>query len=120
VLNVACDVTSCLTVYHSVRMVETTTPIGGGGYEYQFMETPLDMFVCKICQYPSREPYLSGCCGHTFCKPCLEAVKRATTITKACPMCRDEEFITMPHKQADRARSLSHVSTSKMIVSSFK
>ena len=51
---------------------------GGGGYEYRFVNTPSDMLVCKICQYLSREPYLSGCCGHTFCKSCLDGAKKAT------------------------------------------
>ena len=85
-----------------------TTPYGVGGYEYQFVDTPLNMFVCKICQYPSREPHLSGCCGHTFCNSCLKAAKRST-ISQACPICRDEEFFIMPHKQADRAIRSLHV-----------
>ena len=90
-------------------MAVATTLNGGGGYEYQFVDTPLDMFVCKICQYPSREPHLSACCGHTFCKSCLEAAKKSTTISKACPICRDEEFITFHNKQADRAIRSLHV-----------
>ncbi|XP_065887553.1 TNF receptor-associated factor 3-like isoform X2 [Dysidea avara] len=90
-------------------MAIATIPDGVGGYEYQFVDTPLDMFVCKICQYPSREPHLSACCGHTFCNSCLEAAKRSTTISKACPICRDEEFSTMPHKQADQAIRSLHV-----------
>ena len=67
------------------------------------------MFVCKICQYPSREPHLSGCCGHTFCKSCLEAAKRAINISQACPICREEEFTTVPNKQVDRAIRSLHV-----------
>ncbi|XP_065888405.1 TNF receptor-associated factor 4-like [Dysidea avara] len=90
-------------------MAVATTPNDGGGYEYQFVDTPLDMFVCKICQYPSREPHLSACCGHTFCKSCLETAKKSTTISKACPICRDEEFITFHNKQADRAIRSLHV-----------
>ena len=56
-------------------------PVEAGGYDYQFVETPSDMLVCKICQYPSREAHLSACCGHTFCKSCLEGAKKATIIT---------------------------------------
>ena len=75
---------------------------------------PLDMFVCEICQYPSREPHLSGCCGRTFCKSCLEAAKRATNISQACPICHSEEFITLHNKQVDRAiRSLHLFFTNK-------
>ncbi|XP_065887470.1 TNF receptor-associated factor 3-like [Dysidea avara] len=86
-----------------------TLPNGGGGYEYQFVDTPSDMFVCKICQYPSKEPHLSGCCGHTFCKSCLEDAKRVTTITKACPICQDKEFVTFCNRQADQAIRSLHV-----------
>ena len=87
---------------------------GGGGYEYQFVDTPSDTLVCKICQYVSREPYLSLCCGHTFCKSCLEGAKRATTIIDACPICRDEDFVTVFNKQANRiVRNLSVFCTNK-------
>ena len=60
------------------------------------------MLVCKICQYPSRELHLSGCCDHTFCKSCLEAAKRATN-TDTCPTCRSKEFVTLANRQVDRS-----------------
>ena len=89
---------------------ESIAANSGFGYKYQFVDTPSDMFVCKICRYPSREPHLSACCGHTFCKSCLEAAKRATAISDACPVCPDNEaFITIPNKQADRAIRSLHV-----------
>ncbi|XP_065887532.1 TNF receptor-associated factor 2-like [Dysidea avara] len=84
-----------------------------GGYDYHFLEPPLDMLVCKICQYPSREAYLSGCCGHTFCKSCLELAKKATNtdrVTDVCPTCYSEEFVTFPNKQVDRTVKKLHVS----------
>jgi len=82
---------------------------GTGGYEYKFVTTPPDWLICTICQYPSREPYLSNCCGNTFCKSCLEGVKKATTVTKACPICRNEKFVTVDNKQADRVIRGHHV-----------
>ncbi|XP_065920304.1 TNF receptor-associated factor 4-like [Dysidea avara] len=93
---------------------EDATPSDeGGGYDYQFVNTPSDMLVCKICHFPSREPYLSGCCGHTFCKSCLEGKNRATatSISHACPVCHScsEKFATMPNKQVDRAVRSLHV-----------
>ncbi|XP_065902971.1 uncharacterized protein [Dysidea avara] len=95
-------------------MATPTFSNGEGGYEYQFVDFPPDRFVCKICQYPSRDPYLSKCCGHIFCKSCLEGAKKATAIVDACPMCRDEEFFTMPNKQIDReVRSLHVFCTNK-------
>ncbi|XP_065916908.1 paramyosin-like [Dysidea avara] len=90
-------------------MAIVTPNNGGGGYEYHFVTTPADWLMCNICHYPSRDPYLSGCCGHTFCKSCLEGAKKATTISDACPICRDEEFATMPNKQADRTVRSLHV-----------
>ena len=90
-------------------MAIATPNNGGGGYEYHFVATPPDWLMCNICHYPSRDPYLSGCCGHTFCKSCLEGAKKATTISDACPICRNEEFVTIPHKQADRTVRSLHV-----------
>lgn len=75
-----------------------------GGYDYQFVEVPPpDWLMCNICQYPSKDPCLSLCCGNVFCKSCLEGVKQATITVKSCPICRDEVFKTVLHKQADRA-----------------
>ena len=69
--------------------------------------SPPDWLICNICHHPSREPYLSECCGNTFCKSCFECAKRATVIDDACPICRMEHFVAFPHKQADRTvRSL--------------
>ena len=73
-----------------------------GGYDYNLVDVPHDRFICKICHLPSRDPYLSVCCGHVFCKSCLDNVKKAAAITNACPICRDEEFVTFPNKQLDR------------------
>ncbi|XP_065907521.1 TNF receptor-associated factor 5-like [Dysidea avara] len=84
-------------------------PNDKGGYEYHFVDPPSDTLVCKICQYPSREPHLSGCCGHTFCKSCLEGAKKVTTIADACPICRNKQFVTMPNKQANRTIRSLHV-----------
>ena len=76
-----------------------------GGYDYQFVEvSPPDWLMCNICHYPSKKPCLSLCCGNVFCQSCLDGAKK---VTISCPICRDEEFETILHKQADRAvRSL--------------
>ena len=72
----------------------------GGGYDYEFVKTPSDTLICSVCFLPSREPNLSACCGHTFCKSCFEGSKKFSNI---CPMCRSEKFTTMLNKQAGRA-----------------
>ncbi|XP_065902707.1 TNF receptor-associated factor 4-like [Dysidea avara] len=81
-----------------------------GGYEYQFVETPHERYICKICIHPCQDAYLSGCCGHNFCKSCLDNTKRTTT----CPFCQGKTFSTFPNVQADREiRSFSVMCTNK-------
>ena len=80
-----------------------------GGFQYQFVMTPVDWLICSICSYLSREPYLSGCCGQTFCKSCLESEKKANSITEACPKCQNEEFVAIPHHQANKILKSLHV-----------
>ena len=74
-----------------------------GGYTYQFLDTPPDSLVCRICHCVSREPYLSKCCGHTFCKSCLGCARAAQAAMTVCPMCRSKQFAAFANKQADRA-----------------
>ena len=89
------------------------TPINNrGGYDYSFVHTPPDELVCKICHHPSREPYLSVCCGHTFCKTCLEGAKQvsdASSVVNSCPVCRTEKYTTFPNRQNERAIKNLHV-----------
>ena len=80
-----------------------------GGYDYSFVNKPHDRFICIMCHLPSRDPYLSVCCGHVFCKSCLDHIKKAPAITNACPVCSDEEFVTFPNKQAGREIRSLHV-----------
>ena len=80
-----------------------------GGYDYDFVSRLSDSLICKICHLPSRDPYLSVCCGHVFCKSCLDIPKKSTAITNVCPVCRDEEFVTFPNKQAAREIKSLHI-----------
>ena len=91
-----------------------------GGYEFKFVQgmdgNLEDIFMCKICHLPSRDPQLSVCCGHTFCKSCLDGMKRSTTSNaEVCPVCReDKNFGVVPNKQVDRKiRSLHIFCTNK-------
>ena len=88
-------------------MATTVLPNGnGGGYGYCFVNTPPETLICAICFLPSKEPHLITCCGHTFCKICLEGSKNSGSI---CPMCRSEEFAAVFNKQADRMIQSLHV-----------
>ena len=64
------------------------TPNSVGGYEYTFVEPPPDFCICKICHYPSRDPYMTGkCCrAQTICKSCLDQWKEING-TIICPAC---------------------------------
>ena len=77
-----------------------TTNGRDGGYDYEFVDTPVDRVICVICHLPSREPYMTECCGHVFCKSCLDRAK-ATKYT-ACSMCKDKCFKVFCNKQIDR------------------
>jgi len=70
-----------------------------GGYDYECVDVVLDILVCKICHLPSRDPYLSTCCGHVFCKSCLDMTWGSLT---GCPMCRSTQFNVYENKQVDR------------------
>ena len=57
------------------------------GYDAQFVDLP-DHLTCPICCTGLRAPQLTRC-GHRFCEPCLEVVRRKDR-SLACPVCREE------------------------------
>ena len=86
-----------------------------GGYHYDLLDPLPDRFLCNICHLPSRNPYLSVCCGHLFCKSCLEYARKVA-IKNICPVCRNEEFLTFPNKAVDREIKFLRVyCTNKMV-----
>ena len=85
-----------------------------GGYEFHFVSTPPDIVMCVICHLPSKNPYLSECCGHNFCKSCLRHCNTIRNAARACPMCKDKQFNTFPNKQIDREVRSLHVYCSNM------
>jgi len=102
-------VTNIYLVHSDTMAIATTST--SGGYENQFVNTPPDTLVCKICIHPCRDPYLSGCCGHNFCKSCLDNAMRSDA---TCPLCRTEPFAIFPNKLSDREiRSLHVMCTNK-------
>ena len=74
-----------------------------GGYDCDFVETPADDLLCRICQYPARDPILTVCCGHNFCTTCLQRYLHSRSIDHgSCPYCREDRFQTMPDKRTER------------------
>ena len=83
----------------------TATPNSIGGYQYSFVDKLKDRLLCKSCHLPSRDPYMSVCCGHLFCKSCLDE----KTSNSICPVCHDEEFKTFSNKAIDREVKELHI-----------
>ena len=84
-----------------------------GGYAFHFVVDPLPAelldLLCKICHLPSKDPHLSECCGHTFCKSCADYSKQNAAYTNDCPLCRQSDFPLFPNKQIDRRVKALHV-----------
>ena len=82
------------------------------GYdEYDFVQAPPDRLLCLICKFPSRDPYMTLCCGHGFNKSCLDGQRQVKSVSYACPMCRkgEPEFKTVPYKSLERKIRVLHV-----------
>ena len=73
-----------------------------GGYACKFVTIPPDSLLCQICQLVARDPQLSVCCGHNFCKACVAKVEN----DEGCPIatCDENEstFTTFPNKLSNR------------------
>ena len=50
---------------------------------------------CPVCLNILSEPHQVTCCGHNFCKSCIERVKASNG---ACPMCKERDFQAMVNK----------------------
>ena len=73
-----------------------------GGYDCEFVEPPKSAFKtdCPICFQILRDPYLSLCCGTSFCQACIE---RFQANHAPCPTCREENFAVIPNKPLRRS-----------------
>ena len=83
---------------------KAATPKNYGGYEYSFLDSPHSRYNCKICQLPSRDPYMTGSCcrGQILCKTCLHQTVLPYANPNYCPICRKEGFVSYPNWQLDR------------------
>ena len=61
------------------------------GYECEFIEPPPKILTteCTICLHILRDPHLVSCCGHHFCKSCID---RTWSENKPCPLCNQLDF----------------------------
>ena len=75
-----------------------------GGYDCDFVESPADDLLCKICHFPARDPQQTNvCCGQTFCAACLGKFMDSKILdNKQCPYCKTEPFTFMPDARTKR------------------
>ncbi len=71
-----------------------------GGYECEFVQPPPDhlQIECSVCLLVLRSPLLASCCGHNFCKVCIERVQKDG---KPCPLCNSEGFTLTYNREKD-------------------
>ena len=70
------------------------------GYEVETVDPEAhNNYECPICLGILREPYLNDCCGHHFCKACIQQVELARDI---CPLCKAEGFKVFPNLDKKR------------------
>lgn len=56
-------------------------------------------YLCPICQEILHDPILTECCGHRYCKRCMD---HALRVSQQCPMCRASGFRVLPDKRTQR------------------
>ena len=86
--------------YHDLEEPETSSVTvkndcsEDGGYDCDFVESPADDLLCKICHFPACDPRLTNeCCGQTFCAMCLGKYADSKILdNKQCPYCKTEPF----------------------------
>ena len=77
-----------------------------GGYRYEFVVDPPDYIRCTMCRLPSRDPFLTDCCGQIFCNSCVqEKAKLSPQGIAACPDSKcpnPRAFAMFRNKQVER------------------
>ena len=70
-----------------------------GGYDFDFIEEPLEELNCSVCLLVLREPHLTSCCGNHFCQSCIEKINDGS---QPCPLCKETPFTTFLNKSLQR------------------
>ena len=75
----------------------------GGGYACELVDPPSPDIVqteCSVCLQILKEPCLISCCGHKFCRECIERVERNK---KPCPLCNEPGFTYLRERGLERS-----------------
>ena len=54
---------------------------------------------CPVCLNILTDPHQVSCCGHNFCKSCIERVKASKG---SCPMCKEKRYQSFADKNRSR------------------
>ena len=65
----------------------------------EFVEPLPNELQCPLCLEFLKEPTLTSCCGHHFCRECID---RAVARSHVCPLCNDQGFQTFLNKEKQR------------------
>ena len=73
-----------------------------GGHSCEFVDPPPNGLQtdCPVCLLILKEPCLISCCGHKFCRECIEHIKADE---KACALCNKVDFSSMRELGLERA-----------------
>ena len=72
------------------------------GYSCEFVDPPPTLLQseCSICLQILCQPHLISCCGHNYCKMCIEQVMEKS---RPCPLCNEEGFTVLHNKGLQRS-----------------
>ena len=96
--------------YDSIRSPSRSRRQSGFECEFVIPAPTLIQTECSICLLILKEPYLIGCCGHNFCKVCIEQIKAKAM---PCPLCGEQEYGVLPNKGLQRSMNELKVECSK-------
>jgi len=65
----------------------------------EFVEPLPNELQCPLCLEFLKEPTLTSCCGHHFCRECINC---AITRGHVCPLCKNQGFQTFLNKEKQR------------------
>ena len=73
-----------------------------GGYDCEFVEPPPSVLQieCSVCLQILKEPCLISCCGHKFCRECIERIEKDK---KPCPLCNVPDFTFLRERGLERS-----------------
>ena len=95
------DSVSPTETFRSIPLPRYVTTQVRGGYDCQLVSPPPSHIQteCSVCLQILKKPCIISCCGHKFCRDCIELVK---TEGKNCPLCNTADFSFMVEQSLDR------------------